>query len=246
MTDIFSLKLSNDEVEARRREISAIFMRDSEKAKTEKITALTSEDLSLLFRLYNDSFLEHWFDHNYKGKIKFSVSRQLTRSAGLTRCPKKIDTLRPEDVLIEIKIGIDFFLNYGKLEGGNMVGGLETQNSLEALLLVFEHELCHVIEFIAYGRSSCKGKRFKTLAANIFGHKESCHKLPTHRQIAFNTLGLRIGDNISFTFEGRKLTGILYGINKRATVMVRDNKGLLADRQGKRYTKYYVPLSLIE
>jgi len=246
MTDIFALKLSNNEIEERRSKVSVIFMRDSENVNTGKITALTAGDLSLLFHLYQDNFLEHWFDLNYKGKIKFSVSRQLTRSAGLTRCPKKIGTLRPDDVVIEIKVGIDFFLNYGMLEGHNTVGGIETASSLEALLLVFEHELCHAIEFIAYGRSSCKGKRFKAMASNLFGHKESCHKLPTHRQITLDAMGLRLGDSISFTFEGRKLTGILYGINKRATVMVRDNKGLLADRQGKRYTKYYVPLSLIE
>lgn len=246
MTDIFSLKLSNKEIEDRRSEISAIFMRDSENIKTEKIATLTVDDLSLLFRLYEDTFLEHWFDQNYKGKIKFTVSRQLTRSAGLTRCPKNISSLRPEDVVIEIKVGIDFFLNFGLLEGRNMVGGIEAASSLEALLLVFEHELCHVIEFVAFGRSSCKGKRFKTMASNLFGHKESYHKLPTHRQIALDTMGLKLGDSISFIYEGKKLTGVLYGINKRATVMVRDNKGLLADRQGKRYTKYYVPLSLIE
>lgn len=246
MNDIFSVKLSNNEIGDKRRKISALFIRDSENVKTEKVTTLTAEDLSLLFRLYEDTFLERWFDLNYKGKIKFSVSRQLTRSAGLTRCPKRISSLRPEDVVIEVKIGIDFFLNYGMLEGRSMVGGIETGNSLEALLLVFEHELCHVIEFIAFGHSSCKGKRFKTLVSNLFGHKESFHRLPTHRQIALDTMGLRLGDWISFTFEGRKLTGIIYGINKRATVMVRDNKGLLADRQGKRYTKYYVPLSLLE
>ncbi len=246
MTDIFSLKLSNKEIEDRRSKISAIFMRDSDNVKTEKIATLTADDLSLLFRLYEDIFLEHWFDQNYRGKIKFSVSRQLTRSAGLTRCPKKISSLRPEDVVIEIKIGIDFFLNFGMLEGRNLVGGIEASSSLEALLLVLEHELCHVIEFVVFGRSSCKGKRFKTIAANLFGHKDSFHKLPTHRQIALDAMGLRLGDSISFTYEGKRLTGVLYGIKKRATVMVRDNKGLLADSQGKRYTKYYVPLSLIE
>lgn len=246
MFDIFGTKLQGDAIENKRREISRLLTGKSKNIKNETVSALSAADLDILFRLYDEVFFENWFKENYKGKLKFSVSRQMTKSAGLTKCPRNINTIRPEELVIEIKIGIDFFFNYGRVEGSGSVGGIETGSSLEALQLVFEHELCHVLEFIHYGRSSCKAERFKSLAGNLFGHTESWHKLPTHRQVAADNLGINIGDMVSFTFEGKRYTGILYNIKKRATVMVRDKAGTLADKQGKRYSKYYVPLSLIE
>jgi len=246
MFDILAAKLQSDIIKNKRREISGLLMKKSKNIKSETVSALSAADLDILFGLYDEIFFENWFKQNYKGKLKFSVSRRMTRSAGLTRCPRNINGIRPEELVIEVKIGVDFFFHYGLVEGSGTVGGIDTGSSLEALQLVLEHELCHVVEFILFGSSSCKGERFRTMAGNLFGHTESCHKLPTHRQIAFSALGLKIGDSISFNYEGRVLTGILYSINKRATVMVRDNSGLLADRQGRRYSKYYVPLSLIE
>jgi hypothetical protein len=170
----------------------------------------------------------------------------MTKSAGLTLCPKNIDKAKPEELVIEIRIGVDYFFQYGLVEGCKTVCGVKTSDSLEALQLVFEHELCHVMEFIHFKESNCGGERFKAIASNLFGHTESYHKLPTHRQIANQKLGLNIGDTVSFTFEGKRLKGILYNINKRATVMVRNNNGPLVDDKGNRYSKYYVPLMLLE
>ncbi|MGE5679021.1 MAG: hypothetical protein ACM3ZR_13280 [Pseudomonadota bacterium] len=246
MFDIFADKLSSCDIILRREEISRRLLQKRGNIASRNITVLDSTDLKLLFRLYDEIFLENWFRDNYKGKLEFSVSSRMTKSAGLTRCPKNITGIRPEDVIIEIKIGIDFFLNYGKVGGSNTACGIDTRDSLEALQLVFEHELCHTLEFINFGKSSCKGKRFKALAGSLFGHTESCHKLPTHRQIAGSILGIRIGDTVAFNFEGKKLKGILYRINKRATVMVPDRNGIMIDSRNNRYTKYYVPLSLIE
>lgn len=246
MFDILGTKLQSGVIENKRRGISKLLMGKSKNIKNETVSALSAADLDILFRLYDEVFFENWFKENYKGKLKFSVSRQMTKSAGLTRCPRNINNIRPEELVIEVKIGIDFFFNYGLVKGSGMVGGIETGSSLEALQLVFEHELCHVIEFILFGRSSCKRESFRKMAGNLFGHTESCHKLPTHRQIAAERLGINIGDTVSFTFEGKKYTGVLYNLKKRAVVMVRDKKGMLADKQGRRYSKYYVPLSLIE
>ena len=246
MTDIFEKKLPSGEIINKRREISKLLVQKSKNIKDESIAAIAVEDLNMLFRLYDAVFFDNWFKENYKGKLKFSVSRQMTKSAGLTKCPRNINTIKPEELVIEIKIGIDFFFNYGMVEGSGMVGGLATNSSLEALQLVFEHELCHAVEFIGYGRSNCKADRFKTLAGNLFGHTESWHMLPTHRQIAVSKLGINICDTVSFTFNGKSYTGLLYNIKKRAIVMVRDNNGRLTDKQGRRYSKYYVPLSLLE
>ncbi|HYE83765.1 MAG TPA: hypothetical protein VEG39_16570 [Clostridia bacterium] len=246
MFDILNTKLSDDAIKDKRKEVSKRLQLKSVNINSGTINTISAADLKLLFKLYDEIFLENWFEESFRGKLKFSLSRQMTKSAGLTRCPKNIHTIKPEEVVIEIKIGVDFFFHYGLIEGNKMVGGVDTQNSLEALQLVFEHELCHVIEFIHFGKSNCGRERFKTMAGSLFGHTESHHKLPTHRQIANQKLGLNIGDTVTFTYEGVRHTGILYNINKRATVMVRNENGPLADRQGRRYSKYYVPLKLLE
>lgn len=246
MLDILDTKLNNNDILSKRKEISKLLILKSDNINSENVSDISIADLKLLFQLYNEVFFENWFNDKYKGKLKFSLSRRMTKSAGLTLCPKNIDKIKPEELIIEIRIGIEFFFHYDSIKEGKTVGGVKTSNSLEALQLVFEHELCHVIEFIHFRKSNCSGERFKGLANNLFSHTESYHKLPTYRQIANQKLGLNIGDNVLFTFEGKRLKGILYNINKRATVMVQDNNGNMIDKRGVRYSKYYVPLTLIE
>jgi hypothetical protein len=214
--------------------------------KSRTISAISAADIELLFQLYDEIFFGSWFKESYEGKIRFSLSRRMTKSAGLTICPKRMDKIKPEELVIEIRIGVDFFLHYGLIEGSKKVCGVMTNSSLQALQLVFEHELCHVIEFIHFKKSNCSGKRFKAIAGSLFGHTESYHKLPTNKQIAKQKLGLDIGDTVSFTFEGKRLKGLLYNINKRAIIMVRDKSGPLIDNKGNRYTKYYIPLMLLK
>ena len=233
-------------IDSRRAKIMDLLSQKSAALNNPQLTAISTADLKLLFELYDEVFFQNWFKSNYKGKMRFSLSRKMTKSAGKTMCPKNIGRIRPEELVLEIRIGVDFFLYYGQLARNSTVCGLKTQSGLEALLLVFEHELCHVLEFLLYHKSSCGGKRFKTMAGNIFGHTDSYHKLPTNKQIAVKMLGLKIGDMVTFEHKEKKLTGLLYNIHKRATVLVPDRNGPLADRAGRRYTKYYVPLSLLK
>jgi len=243
MLDLIKNKNSKKEAAKRRGEITRKMTELSPNIKNSTITTISNSDLKLLFELYDRCFFKNVFRDSFKGKFKFSLSRRMTKSAGKTICPKNIDEINPEELVIEIRIGVDFFFQYGVVDGSKTVCGIKTQNSLEALQLIFEHEMCHVLEYLCFGKSNCSGERFKVIAGNFFGHSESYHKLPTYRQIAKQKLGLNIGDKVSFTFEGKKMSGILYNINKRATVMVRDKNGQYSDKKDTRYTKYYVPLS---
>ncbi|TCK98117.1 hypothetical protein EDC19_0535 [Natranaerovirga hydrolytica] len=203
---------------------------------------LTKEDLSLLFYLYDNIFLNDFFKNTYKGSFNFSISNRMTKSAGITLCPKNIKSLHPQQVKFEIRISANFLNNYHHLNKEKYVCGLKTKNPLEALLLIMEHEICHVIEFVYFNQSSCRNNRFKNLAYNIFGHKSSYHALPTNGEIAKEKLGLKIGDSVAFYYKSKKLKGIIYKINKNATVMVKDTKGNYRDYKGNQYSKYYVPL----
>ena len=244
--NLATLSYRPEEIAAKRREITERFITISPDIRTPKITRISVIDLRFLFELYDEIFFANYFKNEYPGKFKFSLSPRLTRSAGKTLCPRNIVKIKPENVIIEIRMGLSFFFKYDEISTDKMVCGLLTHHSLEAFQLVFEHELCHVLEFIHYHHSSCAQKRFKTIAQNIFGHLESYHKLPTSRTIAQEKYDLKIGDWVNFSVENRRLEGMIYNIHKRATVMVRDSQGRYTDKKGNRYSKYYVPLGLLK
>jgi hypothetical protein len=246
MLEMLKIKQAETDIEDNRTKIIKILSNSSATLKSPQLTAISTTDIALLFRLYDEVFLQNWFREHFKGKMKFSLSGKMTKSAGKTMCPKNIGRIRQEDLVLEIRLGVDFFLDYGQHSQSNTVCGIKTESALEALLLFFEHELCHVLEFLLFNKSSCKGKRFKAMANNVFGHTDSYHKLPTNRQIAAREFGFKLGDTVAFDFKERRLTGFLHNINKRATVLVPDRKGPLVDRRGTRYSKYYVPLTKLQ
>ncbi|HBG22775.1 MAG TPA: hypothetical protein DDW83_05915, partial [Peptococcaceae bacterium] len=99
-------------------------MKESENIKSGAISTVSTLDLRLLFALYDRIFLGDWFKKNFKGELKFSLSRRMTRSAGSTRCPKNIAELAPHELVLEIRIGVDFLFNYGLIEGPKPVCGV--------------------------------------------------------------------------------------------------------------------------
>lgn len=246
MKQIFELVYRQKVINGKRKEIIRKIIELSPNIKDEVISTISSGDLRLIFDLYDEFFLDDWFKKYYKGEMKFTLSRRMTKSAGITIFPKYVNAGMDTSSSFEIRIGIDFFFNYNMLEGNKVVCGIKTGNSLKALLVVFEHEICHVLEFIHIGRSNCGGEHFKNLARNLFGHKESHHQLPTHKSIVAHKLGIRVGNKVSFRYENKEFTGIIHNINKRATVMVKDEKGQFVDKDGHRYAKFYVPPELLK
>lgn len=247
MLNLCKLSYTDLEIQAKRLEVAQRLILLSANIKEfTRITRIAPDDLKFLFDLYDEIFLEHQFRKSFQDKLKFSLSSRLSKAAGKTLYPKNMDQLRPGERIIEIRIGTAFLFKYHEIEGDKSVGGIATHTALQALQLVFEHEICHVIEFINFKTSSCKQARFKSLAGNLFGHTESCHKLPTVRQIVQQNYGLKIGDNVIFYYGNQKFEGILYRINQRATVMVRSQHGTHADNRGNRYDKYYVPIEHLQ
>ncbi|SHJ15295.1 hypothetical protein SAMN02745751_01857 [Dethiosulfatibacter aminovorans DSM 17477] len=244
MSDILlGIKVDENTVCRKRLEIYRRTIERSPRINNGKITSLSPLDLKLIFDLYDEIFFNHWFNKKCSSRIEFSISKRMTRSAGMVKC--SINKRSGEKNFI-LQIGVNFFFNYDELESEKNVCGIKTGDSLEGLLLVFEHEICHIIEFISYGKSSCRGKRYKTIARNLFSHVSSYHQLPTYRQIAGTKHGVSVGDCVVFHHRGRQKTGFVNAINKRATVMVRHEEGQYIDSKNNRYVKFYVPLGILE
>lgn len=132
-------------------------------------------DLKILFKLYDEVFFKS-FCLNNNISPNFSVSKKLSKVAGKTiyMKTKEGDLIKEE---YEIRIGLRFFLDFKERNAESRVCGVKVQDSLEALLYVFEHELCHLLEFYIYKSSNCKRKRFQEISRKLFNHKGIYHEL---------------------------------------------------------------------
>lgn len=238
--NIKDLKYHKEEVIQKRNTIRDKLISKSKNVKTGDLQCISNEDLRVLFKLYDEEFFKDYFSRNFKGSLKFSLSTRMTSAAGKTIYSKKIKSLQEVDENYEIRMGIKFFFEYAKVDRDKMVSGINTKDSLEAFQIVFEHELCHLLELLLYKESSCKKLRFKTMVNNIFDHTEVHHQLPSQKEIISEKYGLVIGQKVSFISEGKKYNGFIYKINKRATVMVLNKKGTYKDSNGNTYSKWYV------
>ena len=243
---------TRQEAQAKRHRVGEILQQASANIQGQEVRAIAPADLQLLFAAYDRVFFAGTLGEAVGNQMRFSLSTRMTRSAGMTIIPKNYGQLPRQQQFLEIRISVDMLFNYavsasgGEKGAGNgckPVGGIIARHSLEALQLVFEHELCHVLEFLCYGKSSCKKEQFRRLAEEIFGHDTSYHQLPTVRQLAWERLGLEVGARVQFVLQGRQHQGVVSNITKRATVMVPDAGGDFCDRRGRRFSKYYVPLA---
>ncbi|MBZ9688429.1 hypothetical protein G9F72_019035 [Clostridium estertheticum] len=238
--NIKDLKYSAQEIIEKRDTVRNKFMSESENVNTGNIQCMSNQDIKILFHLYDEVFFNYYFRDNFKESITFSLSTRMTTAAGKTIYSRKIKLLQETEKTYEIRMGIKFFFQYYKVDRDKIVSGINTADSLEAFQVVFEHELCHLIEFHLYSESSCKKRRFKTMVNNIFAHTDVYHQLPSQKEIISLDYGFKIGQKVSFTRENKKYNGFIYKINKRATIMVKDNKGTYKDGEGTTYSKWYV------
>jgi len=102
----------------------------------------------------------------------------------------------------------------------------------------------HLGEQLCWETSDCARARFQDVAGRLFGHRAHTHSLITRKERAAES-GIRPGSRVTFTFEGKRLTGLVNRITKRATVLVEDPAGMRYS-DGSHYKAYYVPIAWLE
>ncbi|NOY46494.1 MAG: SprT-like family protein [Deltaproteobacteria bacterium] len=210
-------------------------------------TRIAASDLRLLFELYDRRVFAGALSRAL-GELDglglgFRLSRRMTRAGGKTYFRPTPGPDRPR-----YEIVISSHLLFSNFQGPNRpvtVNGLRCRDRLDALLRIFEHELVHLIELLTAGMSSCRAEPFRELARGLFGHTDVTHRMEIPDQRALRTHGLRVGDRVSFVFQGIRRKGRINRITKRATVLVEDPSGAPYS-DGKRYLKFYVPLQHLE
>src|SRR5262249_28162468 len=110
---------------------------------------------------------------------------------------------------------------------------------------IFEHELLHLVEMLVWAKSNCSADRYKGLAWNFFAHTETRHDLVTQHERARTKFDVRVGDRVSFEYEGTRHIGVVNSITRGATVLVESDRGT-SYSDGKKYLKYYIPLTMLE
>ncbi len=228
----------------------------SETLRTGNFTILAVNDLRLLFELYDADFfgglLGQMLREDVAG-LTFRLSNRMTRVAGTTTMHKEQPragagarggaTVRSRyEIAVSTVLLFNTFREAGRVVN---VGGLPCRDRLDALQRTFEHELLHLAEFLAWGRSSCSEENFHRLSRQIFGHEGVRHELVTPRETAALQFDIRVGDLVAFEFEGVRRTGRVNRITKRATVLVEDARGPVFT-DGKRYATFYVPVALLK
>jgi hypothetical protein len=235
-------------VEERTRQIYDTVLERSTNLTRGNFTAIAALDLRLMFDLYDTAFFDGMLGAMLRtdsAALSFRLSRRMTRVAGTTtrlRERSRASALPGGPDKYEIAISVTLlFATFRDVERPVTVGGLVCRDRLEALQRIFEHELLHLAEFLAWDDSSCALENFHRLSQAIFGHAGVAHDLVTPREVAAATYDLRAGDRVSFEHEGVRRSGVINRITQRATVLVEDPDGR-PYTDGKRYGTFYVPL----
>jgi len=234
--------LSEELIQQRVRQIQQDVLAHSRHLRAPDFTAIHRRDLEFLFGAYDERFFAGLCQSALEGRrLHFRLSPRMTRAGGKTARL----TTRTGKVSYEISIASSIlFDGFGEMDRCVSVCGIECGNRLEALQRIFEHEMVHLAELLCWGNSDCAAPRFQCIATRFFLHRAHTHDLVTRYERAADS-GIRVGSRVTFTFEGRQLTGRVNRITKRATVLVEAADGRQYS-DGLRYRSYYVPIAFLK
>lgn len=241
--NILNIRFNKKVISVKRKNICNKIINDTSLMKND-IGNLNAAHLYKMIKLYDQAFLNAFISDNIDCEIKTSISHRMTKSAGKTITKYEINR-NGKLIDYEIRIGISVITGLHLSDRRVNVAGITVTMQMEALQLILEHEICHIIETHITGKTSCRGKLFKALSYNLFRHTQSIHQLPSSLEKAMNTHGLQLGDNVNFNYKSIDYSGIITAITKRATIMSPDKNGTFIDKKGNRYLKYYIPLDLL-
>ena len=240
-----SRTLDAETITGKTAQIHTAVLSKSEYIDKPDFTYIAPTDLESLFAEYDSKF----FDGQIKEtlgtvSLHFGLSKRMTSSGGKTACytDRRSGQRRYE---ISVSTTILFGCFDGESHRPITSSGIICCNRLDALQRVMEHELVHLIEMLLWGKSSCSRSRFHGITLRFFGHTENKHQLITPKEKAMVKFGIKPGMVVRFRFDGVEHEGVVNRITKRATVLVEDRGGVPYSN-GKRYTKFYVPVRLLE
>jgi hypothetical protein len=217
------------------------------------LPGLSATDLRNLFHLYDQRCFGGTLAVALATRsaiLGFRLAPRMTRSAGATisrRHRSGKAAHRYEIAIASRLLDINFAPSAGAGPAGSPVTscGLPCPTRLSALQRTFEHELIHLFEMLASGKSSCSAKPFQSMARSMFGHLKHTHSLLTPVDTLHLKTGLKPGDAVIFAHQGLPMRGLLARVTRRATVLVPHAQGRRYS-DGRRYVRYLVPVTQLK
>ncbi len=240
-----STTLDAETIASQTAQIHADALRASRYLRTPNFETIHPNDLGLLFAAYDERF----FDGQIKRALgttplRFGLSKRMTSSGGKTA--RMVDSSQGRQWY---EISASTTILFGCFTPDDhrpiVTSGITCHDRLAALQRIMEHEIVHLIEMLLWRKTSCSHPRFHSITRRFFGHTLNKHSLVTPKERAFVKFGVRPGMKVRFRFEGVEHTGLVNRISRRATVLVEDPRGTPYS-DGKRYTKFYVPVQMLE
>ncbi len=229
-------------------EIGQTVLSKSKVMRNENFQVTTGTDLQRMAELYDQRFFDgHCLSLARMFGIEFRWSKRMTSNGGKTvrylQTNRRDNTQSPRyEIVLSATL---LFQTFGDLKRPVRVTGLQCENRLQAMQRILEHEMIHLAEMLVWDDSCCAATRFQTIARRLFGHTEHKHNLITQQERASEKFNVRVGSKVHFSLDGIRYSGIVNRITRRATVLVVDPQGQLYG-DGRRYRKFYVPLSHLE
>ncbi len=203
---------------------------------------VSPEDVSRMIRLYDDRFFDGRILSAASAEgISFQLSSRMTSVGGklVTQYPEgNYDGRRQFELVLSSTL---LFQTFEDVSRPIEVAGCLCHDRLEAMQRIAEHEFVHLIEMLIWNDGNCSEARYQSIAHRYFGHTDYQHNLITQRERAAVRFNIRVGDDVVFHHEGHRMQGRVNRITRRATVLVPNPAGQKFS-DGKRYSRYYVPL----
>jgi len=240
--------ISDDHREQLWSEIAETVLSKSKVMRNDNFQSTTGADLQRMAELYDQKFFDgHCLPLARSHGIEFRWSKRMTSNGGKTVRyvqPNRRDNTQSTRYEIVLSATL-LFQTFGDLDRPVRVTGLLCKNRLQAMQRILEHEMIHLVEMLVWEDSCCAAARFQTIARRLFGHTEHKHNLITQQERASEKFNVRVGSHVQFSLDGKRYLGTVNRITRRATILVVDPLGQLYG-DGKRYRKFYVPLSHLE
>jgi hypothetical protein len=240
-----STALDSGVIAERTAAIHAYVLKESKYIDDPNFNLIHYSDLEILFDEYDRRFFQGEIKQALGAiPLRFGLSKRMTSSGGKTA---RYTDRRTGEKLFEISASTAILFECFEDDDHRPIvaSGIVCRDRLDALQRVMEHELIHLIELLLWEKSSCSQSQFHSISLRFFGHTENRHKLITPREKAIVKFGIRPGMRVRFRFDGIEHTGMFNRINKRATVLVEDRHGMRYS-DGKNYSKFYIPVQLLE
>ncbi|RLS42061.1 MAG: SprT-like family protein [Planctomycetota bacterium] len=234
-------QLTPEVVQQRTRVIYEHLLGRSRHLQSGNFRSIHGEDLATLFESYDSAFFRGACLASLGGRrLDFRVSTRMTSAGGKTfhYTPRTSGAKDWYEIAVSAPL---LFQTFRDVNRPVTVCGVSCKDRLEALQRIFEHEMIHLVELVAWKNSECSAPRFQSITSRLFQHREHTHNLITQSERAKVKFGIVAGSRVQFEYEGRLYSGIVNRVTKRATILVEDPGGLRYS-DGKRYTKFYIPL----